>query len=182
VKTIRLLAFRNDDPLNPTFAHESSLIRAGHVGIQLEGDPVIYGFHPTPEAIALIGGEDAVLDWLVGRHILDGAVFDDTAIFRRARELARTYQAPTTVYTLEYQLSDAEFDTIQAQLQEWHHTGEIFPYSWPERRNRPMLPDRDNCGTFPRRLGLAISETTGRMGLYIKAMIAGGAIEWESEE
>src|SRR5574341_2486906 len=126
MKTIHLLAFRNMDFRNPIYAHEPGLIRVGHVGLQLEGDPAIYGFHPTPEAIEAIGGDEAAFQWLKARHMLDGAVFDDTSIFHRAHQLVSQHQTTTHVYALEYQFPDAKFDTIQAQLREWHNSGAIF--------------------------------------------------------
>lgn len=183
MKTIRLLAFRNMDFRNPIYAHEAGLIRVGHVGLQLAGDPAIYGFHPTPDAIEAIGGDEAAYVWLRARHMLDGAVFDDTFLFHRAHQLASLHQTTTHVYVLEYQFTDAESDTIQAQLREWHNTDVVFPYAWPERGGKPMPPDRDNCATFPRRLGVMIPESTGRIWYYVSAMIAQyDASEWEPEE
>ena len=45
MKTVRLIAFRGVGFSNPRYTNEDALIKAGHVGFQLEGDPTIYGFH-----------------------------------------------------------------------------------------------------------------------------------------
>jgi hypothetical protein len=182
LKVVRLLAFRGVGFRNPLYDGEPALIKMGHVGLQFEGDPVIYGFRPTPEAMSEIGSEQAVIDWLRDRKPLEGAIFDDTAVFRRAHELSVPASRHTRVYVAEYHLSDDEFDTIRAQLLEWHMTGHTFLYALPQRGRTPMPSDRENCATFPRRLGLAIPEATGHLQYYIENMIANlNAVEWQSE-
>ena len=62
---------------------EFALIRAGHVGWQLEGDDRIFGFHPTPTAIEAAGGEEAAIRILKDEHdTLDGTVQIDTGAHR----------------------------------------------------------------------------------------------------
>jgi hypothetical protein len=182
MKTIRLLAFRGVGFRNPQYTDEDALIKAGHVGFQLEGDPTIYGFHPTEEAIKEIGGEAAALKWLREHQTLDGRLFDDSPIFQRARSLAEQ-GGRTTVYQLDYQFDEEEFDIIKAKVISWIENEQVSPYRWPEPSLEPMPEEADNCGTVPRRFGIPIPEPTGSMRLYTEAMRSQyGATIWGEQE
>ncbi len=60
----------------------------------------------------------------------------------------------------------------------WYTEKMTFTYSFPPET--PM-PDRDNCATFPRRLGLPLPEASGQLTYYVPALAAVGS-EWHPKE
>ena len=179
MKKIYLIGFRGTSFQVPEYKTELGLIRAGHVGFAFESDPdFIFGFHPTPEAVEAIGGEDAALEWLKENEPLDGALQADRPIFERAYELHKQ-GARTEVWQITLELPDDEYERIRAQALRWYTEKTVFTYAFPER-GQPPLPDRDNCATFPRRLAVPLPEPTGQLARYIAVLESEGT-RWKPE-
>jgi hypothetical protein len=179
MKKIYLIGFRGTSFQVPEYKTEPGLIRAGHVGFAFESDPdFIFGFHPTPEAVEAIGGEDAALEWLKENEPLDGALQADRPIFERAYEL-HEQGARTEVWQITLELPDDEYERIRARALRWYTEKTVFTYAFPER-GQPPLPDRDNCATFPRRLAVPLPEPTGQLARYIAVLESEGT-RWKPE-
>lgn len=167
MKKIYLIGFRGTGFRDTKFSREPALIRAGHVAIAFEGaEAHILGFHPTPEAVEAVGGEEAAIAWLKAKKTLDGTLQADYNIFVRAVELAQE-DARTTVWQFTVEVSDADFERIRQQAITWYTEKQVFPYAFPP--DEPM-PDRDNCATFPRRLGLPLLDPVGQIKDYVRAL------------
>lgn len=167
MKKIYLIAFRGTGFRDARFRGEPVLIRAGHVGIAFEGaEDEILGFHPTAEALEAVGGEDAAILWLKEKKTLEGALQEDYAIFARAAELAQQ-DARTAVWQMTVEVSDEDFERIRRQTITWYTEKRVFTYAFPS--DEPM-PERDNCATFPRRLGLPVSDPVGQIKDYVRAL------------
>jgi hypothetical protein len=178
MKQIYLIGFRGTGFRLEQFKREPLLIRAGHVGFAFEGDEKrIFGFHPTVEAVKSIGDDEAVIDWLKRLNPMPGTIHDDTDIFRRADELARQ-DTRTKVWQMSISVSDEEFERIQHLTLLWYTEKKVFVYSFPPEE---LHPDRDNCATFPRRLGLPLPEETGQLVSYIPILAERGT-EWHLQE
>jgi hypothetical protein len=178
MKTIWLIGFRGTTFRAEQFKNESLLIRAGHVGFAFEGDERrIFGFHPTAEAARAIGDDDAVIAWLKQLNTMPGTLQDDAAIFHRAYELAKG-NARTHVWQMPIEVSDEEFERIRNLTLLWYTEETTFLYSFPPET--PM-PDRDNCATFPRNLGLPLPELTGQLQNYVPILAERGTT-WHPEE
>jgi hypothetical protein len=175
---IRLIAFRGTGGFrDPRYQNEPALIKAGHVGLQLEGDATIYGFHPTQEAAEAAGGEDQLTN-LLKQHIAQpGNVQDDTAIFERAHALAQQGERTEVIY-LTYTVSDAEFQNIHAQLLEWYNNQQVFQYNFPAFDGK-FADDEYNCAMFPGLLGLTLPSESGNLVDYLDDMREKGAEEWQ---
>ena len=177
MKHVYLVGFRGTGFRNQQYQNEPLLIRAGHVGFYFEDDPQrIFGFHPTEQAVNAVGDDQAVIDWLKNHRILEGALHDDTVVFQRAYDLAQS-GAPTVVWQMSIPLNDDAFDRIREQAEQWYTDGKVFMYSFPPAEPKT---DRDNCATFPRKLGLLLPEPTGNLREYIPALQANGEI-WTPE-
>jgi hypothetical protein len=167
MKKVYLIGFRGTGFRDAKFRGEPALIRAGHVGIAFEGaEDRILGFHPTPEAVAAVGGDEAAIDWLKARKTLDGALQEDYSIFVRAAELVQR-GARTTVWQLIVEVPDEDFERIRQQAIAWYNERKVFAYAFPPEE--PM-PDRDNCATFPRRLGLPLLDPIGQIKDYVRVL------------
>lgn len=171
MKQIYLIGFRGTGFRSERFKHESLLIRAGHVGFFFKGEEnLIFGFHPTEEACRAVGDDEAVKEWLKAHHPMEGALYDDTAIFERAAALAEE-ESPTVVWQLEVSVSDEAFDRIRKQANAWYNERQTFIYAFPSDE---FTDNRDNCATFPRQLGIPLPEPTGNLREYIPALQADG--------
>jgi hypothetical protein len=180
MKKIYLLGFRGTGFADPQYATEPALIRAGHVGIAFEDDPpLILGFHPTEAEIARVGGEEAAIEWLKENEPLDGALQADYAIFARAYALSQA-GARTEVWQMVLEVPDEEYERIRAVATRWYTEGTVFTYTFPVRGQLPGS-DRDNCATFPRRLGLPIPEPSGQLTKYV-AELEKAAERWSPRE
>jgi hypothetical protein len=175
---IRLLAFRGTGGFHsPKYKSLPGLLKAGHVGIQFENDPVIYGFHPSPAAEAAAGSEDALLERLLEYEPQEGTLQDDTAIFRQAHELSHQGER-TIVWVLSQQISDNDYQTIKAAATKWYTDGEMTaPYNLP-KRDGSFAPNQYNCATFLKVLGVNIPTDNGKIAVYIETMKAAGATQW----
>jgi len=174
---VYIIGFRGTGFRDKRYFGEEALIRAGHVGISFEGNKDrILGFHPTQDAIAVIGDDEAVIERLKGHHSVDGALQDDTMIFQRAFELAE-FGARTEVWQMAIASSNEEFERIRIQALEWYQEQKIFSYAFPPD-DKPPIESQDNCATFLRKLGLPLPEPTGKLLDFIPAIKADGH-EWQ---
>ncbi len=180
MKTVSLIGFREVGfDKNSPYANEDALIRAGHVGVMLEGDDAIYGFHPTPEAIEAEGGIENVINKLKDKraaYTIDGRVYNDRNVFVRAAELAELntpirFASNTKdpvefleVWQFDFSVDDEEFLRIRDQLLAYFEKGTISPYAFPR-----FNPTGDNCATFPMKIGIRVPvvEPPGQLSLYI---------------
>jgi hypothetical protein len=171
MKQIFLIGFRGTGFRAEPYKHESLLIRAGHVGFYFEGEEdVIFGFHPTEEACRAVGDDDAVIAWLKAHRTLDGALFNNTAIFERAAVLVQE-ATPTEVWEMSVAVSDEMFEHVRTQTIAWYNERRIFTYAFPSEDD---VENRDNCATFPRRLDIPLPEPTGNLRDYMPALQAQG--------
>jgi len=167
MKKIYLIAFRGTGFRDEKFVGEDTLIRAGHVGFSFEGDDAsILGFHPTQKAVEDVGGEAAAISWLREKKILDGIVQQDYSVFTRAAELVKQ-GARTHVWQFVVEVDDETFERIRQQALQWYNEEMVFPYAFPP--DEPKV-DRDNCATFPRRLGLPIFDPVGQIKDYVRVL------------
>ncbi|CAG0990995.1 hypothetical protein ANRL2_03187 [Anaerolineae bacterium] len=167
MKRIYLIGFRGTGFRETKFSREPALIRAGHVAFAFEGaEDHILGFHPTTAAVEAVGGAEAAIAWLKAKQTLDGTLHEDYNIFVRAVELAQQ-GARTAVWQLAVEVSDEDFERIRQQAITWYTAKQVFVYTFPP--DEPM-PDRDNCATFPRRLGLPLLDPVGQIKDYVQAL------------
>ena len=157
---------------DPAYVHESELIKAGHVGVSLDGGQTVYGFHPSPEALAAVANGRAFLQ---EGGALRGGVYDDTEIFRRAQQLAQD-EPRTTVWQQVLYVTPEQFTRIAGQITAAQAAGSMLDawYRFPSPDGAAMPPQCDNCATWPRTLGLSIPEDTGRLRDYIPLLAQGG--------
>ncbi|MDX1993676.1 MAG: hypothetical protein SF029_14910 [bacterium] len=180
MKKVYLIGFRGIGFRDAQFSQEDALIRAGHVGIAFEDAPKhIFGFHPTEAASRAVGDDTAVIEWLKEHHTLAGALQDDSAIFRRADTLAQQ-GARTTVWQIVIPVEDEDYTRIRQQVLQWYNDGTTFTYAFPRQGEDPPA-DRDNCATFPRRLGLPLPEPSGQLVKYMAALESAGE-RWIPED
>jgi len=111
--SIQILAFRGTGGFyNPKYQSLPGLIKAGHVGFKFEDDPSIYGFHPSNKAEEQAGGEDNLLELLLGHEAQEGVLQDDTSIFRQAHNLHGAGER-TKVWVLEQSFSEDDYREIK---------------------------------------------------------------------
>ena len=175
---IRIIAFRGTGGFrNPKYKSLPGLIKAGHVGIQFEDDPMIYGFHPSHQAEEEAGGEDKLLNLLLQHEAQEGVLQDDTAIFRQAARLRQDGER-TQVWALDQEVSDDVYEKIKQLTIQWYTEEKVFQYNLPDREGN-FNPNEYNCAVFPKLLGIEIPLDNGKIYLYIEKMIALGASEWQ---
>jgi hypothetical protein len=173
-----LLAFRGTGGFrNPKYKDEPTLIKAGHVGIQLEGDSRVYGFHPTLQATMAVGGEDQLVERLKSHTPHQGCLHDDTEIFERANELFQRGER-TEVLVLTIDVSETEFQAIQSKLLEWYNNKKEFWYNFPQEGGG-FAEGENNCSTFPQLLGIPIPTDTGFIHEHVAVMNQQGAKRWQ---
>ncbi|MEO1164886.1 MAG: hypothetical protein AAFV98_13935 [Chloroflexota bacterium] len=175
---IQIFAFRGTGGFqNPKYKSLPGLIKAGHVGIKFENDPVIYGFHPSLKAQEDVGGEDKLLNLLLQHEPQEGILQDDTAIFLQAKKLSES-GARTAVWVLDREVDDEAYETIKQQTIQWYTDGKVFQYNLP-KRDGSFNSNEYNCAVFPKLLGIDIPLDNGKVYLYIEKMIELGASEWQ---
>jgi hypothetical protein len=173
MRKIYLIGFRGTGFRDKNFSNEPTLIRAGHVGIAFEGfEESILGFHPTARAIEDMGGEEAAIEWLKSKKTLDGMLQEDYGIFVRAVELVEQ-GARTNVWQFVVEVSDDEFERIRQQAIAWYNEQNVFVYAFPPDKR---MPDRDNCATFPDRLGLPLLDPIGQIKDYVRVLEQQGEV------
>lgn len=106
------------------------MIKAGHVGIKFEDDPIIYGFHPSLKAEEKAGGEDNLLNLLLQHEPQEGVLQDDTAIFLQANTLNQSGER-TKVWVLDREVSDESYEEIKQRTIQWYADGKVFQYNLP---------------------------------------------------
>ena len=177
VSDIKLIGYQGTGGFrDPRYADEPGLIKAGHVGVQCTGDSRIFGFHPTAAAVAAAGSLEALIQQLK-RHVPQpGAVFDDTAVFFRAYELAQQGER-TTVWQLPIDLPETEAVQIYQALLDAFEMQQPFIYNFPFEDGTFNM-DEYNCAVFPHSLGIPLPSFDGRLSVYIPQMIEKGATLW----
>jgi hypothetical protein len=153
--------FRDTDPL----------LLTGHVGVSLDGGTTIFGFSPYAPLLS----PQTVIDALAAGRTFPGMVRDDRELFVRAVSAAARGYTRTPVYLWAQEILDADWAAVARRLQSARDASPetTTPYSWPS------VPENGyNCATWPRTLGIAIPETSGRLARYIPALrhAAGGRI------
>jgi hypothetical protein len=103
----------------------------------------------------------------------------DYAIFARAYALSQA-GARTEVWQMVLEVPDEEYERIRAVATRWYTENTVFTYAFPVRGQHPAS-DRDNCATFPRRLGLPIPEPSGQLTKYV-AELGKAAERWSPRE
>lgn len=171
-REVRIVGFRGVGD-NRHYTNEHDLIKAGHVGVSFDGGNTIFGFHPTPAAMAAFPTHDAAIAHLRARQALVGGVYDDTAIFLRAHELAHG-GARTAVWQRAIGLQPEQWEGVERAVQEALAATSAGTYDrrycWPVKDRHPMPEGVDNCATWPRVLGLELPEPTGILSVYIEAL------------
>lgn len=178
MKRIYLVGFRGTGFRDVNFSAEPALIWAGHVGIMFEDDPgLILGFHPTEEAVKAAGGTQEAVQRLRAKGTLAGILQQDYLIFVRAAQLAQQ-GARTAVWQLVTQVEDDVYEQIRQQALTWYNEKIQFSYAFPTDE---LMPDRDNCATFPRRLGLPVLDPVGQIKDYVSQLEQQGE-PWQPRE
>ncbi len=175
---IYLIAFRGTGGFDsPKYMNEPALIKAGHVGIQFEGEQRVFGFHPNPQTSENMGGEDKVIE-LLRQHIAQpGTIQDDTEIFVRAYTLSVQGER-TEVLALSYELSEERYQEIRVKLLLWYNEQTQFQYNFPQEGGG--FPSGEyNCSTFPLLLGINIPTESGLLHEYVALMRQQGAESWQ---
>jgi len=180
IPEVRIVGFRGVGFKDPLYSAEDGLIQAGHVGISLDGK-TIYGFHPAEEAIAELerlfaeGKAPSVFDFLKSGGALRGQVYDDTALFQRACDLANN-GARTNVWQQSIPISAQDLARIEQAIQQQLAEGSPYPswYRFPALGGELMPPECNNCATWPRTLGVPLPEGTGQLRDYIELLKALG--------
>ena len=176
MKQITIIAFRGTGFRSEKYKNEPVLIRAGHVGFLLEGDPIIYGFHPTTEAVEKAGGIDQLIELLKQHQRQPGTVQDDTFVFVRAYDLAQA-GASTDVYVISYDLTEAEFKDVYTHVRTLYETQKQMWYNFP-KRDGTFAEGESNCAIFPSLIGIPIPSLNGMVKEYIEEMKKNGATIW----
>ncbi len=174
MKTIRILAFRGIGTRNPNHAQYPGLIRVGHVGIQFEESGIIYGFHPTAQAVAGVGGAARAIAHLRARGTLMGTVQDDTAVFKLAHTLSATYKR-SKVWLITYDVGNEDYAMMYGRIQTWHHERTPFLYGFAG-----AVRASDNCATFLHRLGaLPLPIGANQLEVYVRELRKRATV-WEA--
>jgi hypothetical protein len=168
--TIHTLAFRGTGMYSPV-----GLITFGHIGIQLAGDPIIYGFHPTPEEEARYGA--SLSDALKQHAPIEGCVYDDTDVFVYAAQLARQGER-CRVWMDTQRVMPWTFSSIRRRLDQQLAEQPPMRYQFPPRDGTPMPPGVDNCATWPRTIGMTPLDPTGQVRTIIARLETHGQ-RWE---
>lgn len=176
INEVRIIGFRGigfDERNYPepkdAYRQESVLLKAGHVGVPLDGGKTIYGFHPTPSEWSRFATDEEGIEHLKQGNSLFGGVYDDTHVFQRADALAHVTRR-TAVWQTIITLSSAQFARIEQELQHAVALGNNFHrvYRFPDQFGGPMPIGYDNCATWPRNIGVVIPEATGQLREYLQ--------------
>lgn len=175
-REVRIIGFRGIgfDVLNypepaDAYQQEAVLLKAGHVGVSLDGGKTIWGFHPTPEEWARFTADEEGIEHLKQGNFLFAGVYDDTHIFLRANALAQPTRR-TAVRQMIIHVSPAEFARIEQELQRAVALGSNLQmvYRFPDQGGGPMPTGYDNCATWPRTIGVDVPELTGQLREYLQ--------------
>jgi hypothetical protein len=162
---------------SPKYRDKPGLIKAGHVGIQIEGDARIFGFSPSAKVSESVGGEEKLIELLLEHIAQPGIVQDDTAIFDLADQLYQQGER-TQVLSLELEVSIEAFEEIKQQLLEWYHTQRKSLYNLPFE-DGTFREGECNCAFFPKLIGVQIPTENGNLRNYLEVMLEKGANPWQ---
>ena len=165
---------------NPEHPHhsESALVRAGHVGVKGIIDDKIIGFHPTPEATLVAGGESGLLAALKRKQPQPGRLQDDDEFFERAYELIEETDGRTTVYMYEVEIPD---ETLH-QILSWYNQGREALYNLPHEDGL-FNEGESNCAMFwVDWFRIPLPKRTGSIKVLTKRMIDQGYDTWHPED
>lgn len=115
-----------------------------------------------------IGDTNAVLSHLRQGYALRGCLYNDYEIFERAWHISQEHPR-TTVWQLDTDIPDSEFDRIKALVEEWYGQQQEFLYAFPNDD-----AETDTCATFPRRLGILLPEESGYLVYYVRVLQENG--------
>lgn len=176
--TIQILCFRGTGGFGRgKYKQLPGLIKAGHVGVRFEGDPIIYGFHPSPKAEEEAGGEEELLNLLFKNIAQEGTWQNDTAIFVQAHNLSKQGKR-TEVWVLSQEVDEEEFHKIYQGSLSWYNGSKVSRYNLP-KRDGTFAAGEYNCAVFPQVLGIKIPLEDGRVSEYIDKMKQLGATIWQ---
>ena len=176
---IYLLGFDGTTFRDKRYIEKHPLIRSGHVGLQFEDDPRIWGFSPSPAAEKAAGSIEALINQLKNHLRQPGIIQDDTLVFHEAHSMYRDGEPLTEVLILTYEVSAADFYRIKQTLLEWYNTKKEFWYNFPTWEGT-FNQDEYNCATFPQVLGLPLPSENGLLETYLRLMKdEKGATPWQ---
>jgi hypothetical protein len=175
---VSLVAFRGTGNFkSPKYRDKPGLIKAGHVGIQLEGDKRIFGFSPPPRVSEVVGGEEKLLELLLEHVAQTGTVQDDTEIFKLAYQLHQQGER-TEVIVLEQKLEEKEFEAIKEALLDWFRNEKTYLYNLPYE-DGTFEDGQCNCAIFPILIGIKLPTENGNLRVFLEAMREQGAKSWQ---
>jgi hypothetical protein len=132
--------------------------------------------HPSNKAEEQAGGEDNLLQLLVGHEPQDGVLQNNTSMFRQAHNLHGAGER-TKVWVLDKFLSEDDYREIKQKALQWYNSGKVFTYNLLQR-DGTFNANEYNCAVFPKLLGINIPLDNGKVYEYTEKMIELGAIEW----
>ena len=177
LRQVKIIGYRGTGTHDPLYSNEPGLIKLGHVGISFEGDPNIYGFHPSQAALTEYG--DDLFDYLANGAAVEGQVYNDSLYFQRAHQLSVT-NSRVQVWELSTYVSETDFTAMRQQV--FNELNDksltITQYTLPLKPYVPMPPGYNNCATWPREIGINTPEFSGALTKYLEAMKELGAKPW----
>lgn len=114
------------------------------------------------------------MEKLVNHVPQPGRLQDDTAIFKRAKELADAGER-TVVWELAIDVTEETVEVIK----QWYNEGKEAMYNFP-KPDESLEANEYNCATFPAIFGINLPQDTGSIRAYITAMIEKGARRWQN--
>jgi RHS repeat-associated protein len=144
--------------------NQRGLIGVGHVGVSFDNNRTIHGFWPTGEEISTLGFKGR----LDAGDPVPGRWYDDTAIFRTAREVSqiepRSIVRQSTVSVPIWEHRQIRRNTMD-RMSNYQNYHDLYRLS---EKNVPMPTSCNNCATRANRLlGNPLSEDTGQMKDFI---------------
>ncbi|MEZ4403887.1 MAG: hypothetical protein R3B06_27940 [Kofleriaceae bacterium] len=148
------------------------LLHYGHVGVSFDGGHTIHGLTPSSAGMTA----DELLKKVLNHEPVPAIVQDDTATFRRARELAAEgwdLEVSTAALSMDDATRTAAFGEnarLEAASSAKEPTGKDyqFPYDELSEQGSHYANDQSrNCATYPQMLGLCVPEPSGQLRDYI---------------
>jgi hypothetical protein len=177
LRDIRVIGFRGVSPRNWPDNYATGdivvddLAQFGHVGVSFDGGRTIYGFRPSQIVMDEVSGDS--LDMLLrDGYEVAGQVFDDTAAFNYAYDLAarRVLNGRTQPYQLSIPVSDATYNRMHREVltQVADPSLTTSTYRFPDIDEEtglplPMPAHTNNCATWCRTIGVPLVENTGQL-------------------
>jgi TolB protein len=191
MRRVDIIGFRGTSPRNWIAEYATGdvvvddLAQFGHIGVSLDEGKTIYGFRPAQSVMDSLSPEE--LDALLrrGEETL-GQVFDDTAAFNRAFDLAGegVLSGRTQPYVYSISVSEAQYARMQRAILEQvaDPSLTLSTYRFPvvdkiTELPLPMPSHTNNCATWCRTLGLPAIESTGQLSYRLSDGTVAGYIE-----